>query len=82
MQLHPNILNLGHDLLDEFPVLLPLLNFSSSEFDSDYHLFKDIVIEVVLSGYLLPLVEHFLEFEVHAEGLGVDLVEGGEEVLA
>jgi hypothetical protein len=40
------------------------------------------MVVVVLARLTLPLCEFLLQFEVCSKGLGLDLVEAGQEVLA
>lgn len=82
MQLVANVLEPAHHALDHLPVRLQLLGLRLSQLHADYQLLEDVVVVVVLAGQPLPLLELLLELEVEAEGLGVDLVEVGQEVAA
>lgn len=75
MQLHPDVFDLPHDLVDKVVVELFLGFLAFGEIDPDDQLLKDIVVEVMLVGCLFPLLEHFLELEVHTKCFGVDLMQ-------
>jgi hypothetical protein len=82
MQLIADVLEFAQDLIDEFPMRLQLLFFEGSQFHPHYQFLQDVVVAVVLLGTLLPLLELLLQLEVESEGLGVYLVQVGQEVLA
>lgn len=82
MQLVADVLQFAHHALDHLPVRLVLLRLRFGQLHAHYQLLEDVVIVVVLVGQFLPLLELLLELEVEPEGLGVDLMEVGQEVPA
>ena len=77
MQLHSQISNLRHDLINLWSFTLLPLPLGLAQLHTYNHFFKDVVIAVVLEAALLPLVELFFELKVDSKGFGVDLVEVG-----
>lgn len=82
MQLHSDVLNLAHNLLNQIAILLFLLALLLGHLHPHDHLLQDVVVEVVLLRCPLPFLEHFLQLEVQSESFSVDLVQRRQEIFA
>ena len=82
MQLHPNILYFPHYLVHQLVIFFLVLGLPLVQLNSNYHLFKQIIIKIMLVAYFLPLLEHFFQLKVHSEGLCVNLMKSGQKIFA
>ena len=82
MQFHSDVLNLAHNLLNQFAILLFLLALFLRHLHPHDHFLQDVVVEIVHLSCLLPFFEHFLKLEVQSESLSVDLVQRRQEIFA
>ena len=81
MKFHAYIFDFGHNFFNEFMMLTFFCIFSRGQIDPYYHLLKDVVIEIMFVGCLLPFFKHLLELEVQSEGFGIYLMESWQEIF-